>query len=93
MLRRSRNAHLLIFLSSQGDPIFERLLAGAGATAARGHDERNDETVETQRLGEDENKNHADEELGLLSRCPYTRVTNDTDSHTRSKTRETAGQA
>jgi hypothetical protein len=65
---------------------------GARAAARRGHDERNDETIETQRLSEDENQNHTDEELGLLRRCPHTRVTNDADRHTRSQTRETTGQ-
>lgn len=54
-----------------------------------GEDERNDQTVETQGLSEDENQNHADEQLRLLCCGAHTRVTDDADGHAGSETSET----
>lgn len=54
-----------------------------------GEDERDDQTVETQRLSEDENKNHADEQLRLLCCGAHTGVTDDADGHAGSETSET----
>lgn len=49
-------------------------------------DEGNDESVQTQSLGENENQNHADEELVLLADGTHTGVTDDTNGHTSGKT-------
>jgi hypothetical protein len=46
-------------------------------------------TVETEHLSEDKNKNHADEETRLLPSSAYTRVANNADGETGSKTRKT----
>jgi hypothetical protein len=43
----------------------------------------------TQDFGENEDKNHADEQPGLLGRSSYTGITNNTDSKTRSHTSKT----
>lgn len=47
-----------------------------------------DETVETQYLGEDENQDHTDEQTWLLSCTPDTGVTDDSDGETSSETGE-----
>jgi hypothetical protein len=46
----------------------------------------------TQDFGENENKNHADEETGLLSGSSDTSITDNTNSETSSKTSETDGK-
>ena len=46
----------------------------------------------TQDFGENENKNHADEETGLLSGASDTSITDNTDSETSSETSKTDGQ-
>ena len=46
----------------------------------------------TQDFGENENKNHSDEESGLLCSTTDTSVTNDTDGKTGSETGETDGE-
>jgi len=56
------------------------------------HQESNDQTVKTQDFGENENKNHADEEPRLLSSTTDTSITNNTNSETSSKTGETDGE-
>jgi len=53
------------------------------------NDQSNDQTVETKSLRENEDQNHTDEKLGLLSSGTDTSVTNNTNSNTSSKTRET----
>ena len=56
------------------------------------HEEGNDETVETQDFGENENKNHADEETGLLSSSSNTSITNNTNGKTGSETSKSDGE-
>ncbi len=46
----------------------------------------------TQDFSENENKNHADEESGLLCSTTDTRITNDTNRETSSETSETDGK-
>jgi len=41
------------------------------------HQQCNDESVETQDLGENEDQDHSDKETGLLGRASYTSVTHD----------------
>jgi len=53
-----------------------------------GKDERNDQTVEPKRFGENENKNHADEQLRLLGGGTHAGVADNADRHTGSKTAE-----
>merc|ERR1712107_812156 len=55
-------------------------------------DQSNDQTVQTESLRENENQNHTDEKLGLLSSGTDTSVTNNTNSNTSSKTTETSTQ-
>lgn len=45
-----------------------------------------DQTVETQYLGEDEDQDHADEESGLLSGSPDTGITDDANSESGGQT-------
>jgi hypothetical protein len=52
-----------------------------------------DEAIEGERFGENEDEDHDDEELGLLGRSANTSVTDDADTNTGSKARETVGQA
>jgi len=78
------------------------LASGAAGVVARGmavtlaglgvKDEGNNETVETKDLSENENQNHADEKLGLLSGTTDTRVTNNTNGETSGKTGDTDGE-
>lgn len=49
--------------------------------------------IRTQDFGENEDKNHADEESGLLCGTTDTGVTNNTNSETGGKTGETDGKA
>ena len=55
-------------------------------------DERHDETVQTQRLGENEDEDHANKELVLLSDGAHAGVTDDTNSHTSGQAGETTTQ-
>lgn len=43
------------------------------------HEQSHDQTVETQHFGENENKDHADKEAGLLSCATDTSITDDTN--------------
>lgn len=52
----------------------------------------NDQTVESQHLGEDQNKDHSDEETGLLGCTADSGVSDNTDSEAGSKTAETHSQ-
>lgn len=56
------------------------------------HEQGNDEAVKTQDFGENENKNHADEESGLLRSASDTSVTDNTDGETSSHTGKTDGK-
>lgn len=56
------------------------------------HEEGNDETVETQDFSENENKNHADEETGLLGSSSNTSITNNTNGETCSETSKSDGE-
>ena len=47
--------------------------------AVRVEDQRNNETVQTQSLTENENQNHPHKEFALLRVCPSSRVSNDPD--------------
>lgn len=47
---------------------------------------------QAQKVRTNENKNHNDEKLGLLSSCPHTGVTDDTNADTGSQTRQTVGE-
>ena len=55
-------------------------------------DDSDDHTVKSQRLTEDENKDHADEDLLLLSVSSDTCITDNTNSETSSEGGETASQ-
>merc|ERR1711918_100123 len=66
-------------------------LRRAGGILA-GHDEGNDETVQTQSLGENEDEDHSDEKPRLLSGGAHTSVTNNANSHTGGEAGETAGE-
>lgn len=48
-------------------------------------DKSDNESVETQSLSENENENHADEELVLLAHSAHTRIADDADGHTGSQ--------
>ena len=67
-------------------------LIPCGACSRCREDDGNDHAIETEGLTEDENKNHADEDLLLLSVSSNTSVTNDTNSETSSKGGETASE-
>jgi hypothetical protein len=56
------------------------------------HEQGNNETVKTQDFGENEDKNHSDEQPGLLGSSSYTSVTDDTNGETSGHTRQTDGQ-
>ncbi len=66
-------------------------LIPCGACSLR-EDNGDDHAIETEGLTEDENKNHADEDLLLLSVGSNTSVTDDTNSETSSEGGETASQ-
>jgi hypothetical protein len=56
------------------------------------HEQGNNETVKTQDFGENEDKNHSDEESGLLCGSADTSIADDSDGETSSHTRETDGE-
>jgi len=58
-----------------------------------GEDDPDDEPVERERLGEDEDEEHAREELGLLRVGADARVADDADGHARGEAGEAARQA
>jgi len=64
-----------------------------GVAGAGGDDEADNESVQTEGLGEDENQDHTDEEAGLLSVGTDTGVTDNTDSESGSEGGHTDGQA
>ncbi len=51
-----------------------------------------DQTVETEDLGENKDEDHADEEARLLGGSPNSGITNDADGVPGSKTRQADGQ-
>src|SRR4051794_9755412 len=55
--------------------------------------ESNDEPVESQGLSKDENQDHTDEEFGLLCGSSYTSISDNSNGHTSSQTRESYGQS
>jgi hypothetical protein len=67
-------------------------LARHGAGRLRVHEKGDDETVQTQDLGENENENHADKEARLLRCTPDTSIADNTDGKTSSETSETDGK-
>lgn len=56
------------------------------------HKQGNDEAVKTQDFGENEDKNHADEQSGLLRSTAHTGITDDTNSETSGHTGEADGK-
>lgn len=61
--------------------------SGAGALVALlRENQRDDETVQTQGLREDENQNHADEKLVLLTYSSHTCIADNANCHTSSQT-------
>ena len=68
-------------------PILADRVSGSG-----GENQRDDQTVETQDLSEDEDQDHTDVETRLLGCTANTSVTNNTDRKTGSQTRQTDAQ-
>jgi len=64
-----------------------------GVAGAGGDDEADNESVQTEGLGEDENQDHTDEEARLLGVGTDTGVTDNTDSESGSEGGHTDGQA
>lgn len=62
-----------------------------GARSLR-QDDGDDHAIETEGLSEDENEDHADEDLLLLGVGSNTSITDDTNSETSCERGETAGQ-
>lgn len=64
--------------------------------ALLGQNQSNDKAVQTQSLSENEDQNHADEELGLLAVGANTSITNNANGEASSKgtqtTRQTSGK-
>merc|ERR1719272_2540266 len=67
--------------------------AGAFLTCSRSHNKAHNETVQAQGLGEDENKDHANEEPRLLRVCPDACITNNANGKASSKGGEADGEA
>lgn len=63
-----------------------------GGRSSRVHEKSNDQTVKTQNFSENEDKNHSNEESGLLCSTTDTSITDNTDSETGSETSETDGE-
>lgn len=55
--------------------------SGAALITLLRQDQSNNETVQTKSFGEDENKNHTDEQFILLTDSADTSITNNTNSH------------
>lgn len=66
-------------------------LIDCGARSLR-QDDGDDHAIETEGLSEDENEDHADEDLLLLGVGSNTSITDDTNSETSSERGETASQ-
>ncbi len=58
-----------------------------------GQDERDDQAVQAQDLGEDEYENHADVQTGLLGRSAHTRVSHNADGEASGQARQADAQA
>jgi len=58
-----------------------------------GEDDANDEAVQSERLGKDEDEDHADEELWLLRVSPNASVADNADGHARGQATEATGKA
>jgi len=56
------------------------------------HQQCNDESVQTQDLGENEDQDHSDKETGLLGRASYTSVTHDANGKSSRQTCQTDRQ-
>lgn len=74
--------------------IFFLWALGLGGTrsAARGEDDADNEAVESQRLREDKDEDHAGEQLGLLGVSAHAGVADDADGHAGGEAREAARQ-
>jgi len=91
-----RNCHRLICAArsigsrvTRGGRVAGRLALGL----LRREDEADDETVQTQRLREDQNQHHADVQLRLLGGRAHARVTDDTNRNAGGHPAETAREA
>ena len=106
-MRARTKGHDIITLTnalSDGAPCFRIVAQSAPASSKRQElipcgacsrcreDDGNDHAIETEGLTEDENKNHADEDLLLLSVGSNTSVTDDTNGETGSEGRETTSE-
>ena len=60
---------------------------------ARGEQDSNDETVESKSFGEDQDEDHADEQLGLLRVGPDAGVADDADGHAGGEAGDAAGES
>ena len=69
-----------------------RLSALVGSVLGLRQNEGDNQTVQTKRLAENENQNHADKQLRLLPVRTHTGVTNNTNSKAGGQRRETARQ-
>ncbi len=67
-------------------------LVGARLAGAGGEDDADDEAVEAKRLGEDEDEDHADEQLGLLRVGPDAGVADDADGEAGGEGAEPRGE-
>lgn len=68
-----------------------RLQAGGRRSLLR-HDKGDDEAVQTKGLGENEDQNHDDEKLVLLTNSTHTGVADNANGHASSEATETAAQ-
>jgi len=59
----------------------------------RRQDKADNETVQAERLRENQNQHHADVQLGLLGTCTYARVTNNANRNSGCHTAKTARKA
>ena len=55
-------------------------------------DKGNNESVQSKSLGENEDKNHSNEKLFLLTDCPDTSISDNSNGHSGGKTGQTAAQ-
>ena len=74
---------------SRARPTFNKLDADRTVPALLGEDERNDEAIEAQGLGEDQDEDHDDEELLLLAHSAHTGVAHHTNRHAGARTYST----
>ena len=59
--------------------MYELIYEGRIKGSLGGEDQRYDQSIQRQRLSEDQNQNHAHEDLLLLRVGPHTRVSHDPD--------------